>query len=72
MGIWEQAPEDVVRSITMHLLDDFEGLEQDRIAIVVREEFDHLAATTKAPAFVGILAERLARDRLALDQRRAS
>ena len=73
MGAMEPNPDEMIRSITLELVDDFGDIDQHHIATVAREEFDALAARSKAPAFVGILSERRARQRLAreLHQRSA-
>jgi hypothetical protein len=64
MGALEPNPDEMIRTITLELVDDFREVDQDRVATVAREEFDALAARSKAPAFVGILSERRARQRL--------
>ena len=72
MGTPEPDPEETIRSITLELVDTFDGVDRDRIATMAREEYSHLAATSKAPAFLGILSERRVRDRLARESRRRS
>ena len=55
---------EALRLIITDLTRTFTDVDHDDIAAVARHEFEQLSARSKAPTFVGILAERRARDRI--------
>ena len=71
MSVMEPDAEEAIRSIVTDLADDF-GIGSAVLTTVAREEFTRLSATSRAPAFVGILSERRTRDRLMQSRRRSA
>jgi len=72
MSVMEPDAEDAIRLIVTDLADDFSDIDPLEVTTVAREEFTRLSATSKAPAFVGILSERRTRDRLTQSRRRSA
>lgn len=66
MNLMEPRVDDAIRVVVEKLTHDFPDVDDDIVRSVAREAYDTIAARTKAPTFVGILAERRARHRLAL------
>jgi len=64
-GLPEPDPDEAVGLIADGLAGEFPGVDGPTITAVVREVYDELREQSKIPAFVGVLAERLARDRIA-------
>ena len=61
----EPNPDEAIRVVVETLQREFEHHDPAVVEAIVRRGFEELEAQSKAPSFIGVLAERLARDWLA-------
>lgn len=64
MDLPEPEHDEALHVVVENLAREFPGIDPATVRAVATEIYDSIAADSKAPPFVGILAERQARDRL--------
>jgi hypothetical protein len=64
MDLPEPEHDEALQVVVDNLIAEFPHLDVEVVRSVARDEYDRIAAESKAPSFIGILAERQARDRL--------